>query len=109
MNTISTHVLDTVLGRPAAGVRLSLEMRTGQTWVTVGQGITDVNGRCQDLAPNPQKATYRLAFQTGDYLKQQGRSSLYPEVSITFVTTEDAHYHLPLLLSDNCYTTYRGS
>jgi len=49
------------------------------------------------------------AFDTGAYLRQNGRSTIYPEVSITFICDGKAHYHLPLLLSDNSYTTYRGS
>jgi len=52
---------------------------------------------------------YRLVFDTGAYLRSQHRASIYPEVAVTFTCAGDAHYHLPLLLSDNGYTTYRGS
>jgi 5-hydroxyisourate hydrolase len=109
MNTITTHVLDTVLGRPAAGVRICLEQRVNDTWRIVGESVTDGDGRCRDLTSNPEAGTFRLIFATGDYLGQQGRSTFYPQIVIVFRCSGDTHYHLPLLLSDNSYTTYRGS
>jgi len=109
MSRISTHVLDAVLGRPAAGVIVRLETRIGPSWTLVGEGATDADGRCRDLAPDAEPAIYRLTFATGAYLSRAGRSSIYPEIAITFTCDGEAHYHLPLLLSDNSYTTYRGS
>jgi len=109
MTLITTHVLDTVLGKPAAGVRICLERRVNDTWRKVGQSVTDEDGRCSDLTQEPEKGTHRIIFATGEYLSQQGRSTLYPEIVIVFACSGDAHYHLPLLLSDNSYTTYRGS
>ncbi len=109
MNAITTHVLDTVLGKPGAGICVSLEKRINQQWSHVGKGVTDADGRCRDLAANPEPGKYRLTFETGEYLTRQARSTLYPEIIVVFDFGGDAHYHLPLLLSDNCYTTYRGS
>lgn len=109
MTRITTHVLDTVKGRPAAGVRVRLERREGAGWMAVAQGATNPDGRCSDLAGDAAAGTYRLTFATGAYLANMGRTSIYPEISIVFDCSGEAHYHLPLLLSDNAYTTYRGS
>ncbi len=109
MSTITTHVLDTVLGKPAAGVAVRLEQQQGDGFVALSFDVTDGDGRCRDLAPDAHKGIYRLTFATGDYMKQLGRTTIYPEISITFHCGNDGHYHLPLLLSDNSYTTYRGS
>jgi len=109
MSAITTHVLDTVLGKPAANVAIRLERQQEGQWLTVSQGVTDEDGRCRNLAADAIGGTYRLTFQTGDYLREQTRTSIYPEISITFHCGGDEHYHLPLLLSDNSYTTYRGS
>jgi 5-hydroxyisourate hydrolase len=108
MSTISTHVLDTTLGKPATGVAVRLDEQKGD-WSEIGRGLTDADGRCRDLAPSLPAGIYRLVFDTGAYLRKMQRSGIYPEVSITFNCTGDGHYHLPLLLSDNSYTTYRGS
>ena|ERR1700692_1459536 len=109
MSAITTHVLDTVLGKPAAGILVTLEQRINEQWKSVGQGLTDCDGRCRDLIGISERGVYRLTFKTGDYLTQQGRSTLYPEIAIVFECSGDANYHLPLLLSDHCFTTYRGS
>ena len=109
MSRITTHVLDAVLGKPAAGVALSLEKKTGNVWAAFATCVTGADGRCADLAPDAPAGIYRLTFETGAYLERSGRSGIYPEISITFICDGKAHYHLPLLLSDNGYTTYRGS
>lgn len=109
MSKFTTHVLDTVLGKPAAGIRVRLEKRDEHQWTEVGSAVTDQDGRCADLASTASAGVYRLMFQTGDYFSRQNRATIYPEIAITFRCGNDAHYHLPLLLSDNSYTTYRGS
>ncbi len=109
MSAITTHVLDTFLGKPGAGISVRLEKQDSSGWVQMSAGSTDVDGRCRNLAPNAEPGIYRLTFATGDYLERAGRKSIYHEISITFRCGTDAHYHLPLLLSDNSYTTYRGS
>jgi 5-hydroxyisourate hydrolase len=109
MSAITTHVLDTALGRPAAGVSVRLERREGDVWISVAAGATDADGRCRALKQDAAEGVYRLTFNTGDYLRRQGRVSIYPEVSIPFICSGEGSYHLPLLLSDQGYTTYRGS
>jgi 5-hydroxyisourate hydrolase len=109
MSTITTHVLDTVLGKPAIGIVTRLEMRNDAAWAVVSEGATDADGRCRDLANNAAAGVYRLTFATGAYFERSGRNSIYPEITITFFCGNEQHYHLPLLLSDNSYTTYRGS
>lgn len=109
MSAITTHVLDVVLGKPAAAIAVRLERREGNGWVSINAGETDEDGRCGDLAHNARAGMYRLTFDTGAYLAGNDRTGIYPEISITFFCSGEEHYHLPLLLSDNSYTTYRGS
>ena len=109
MSAITTHVLDAVLGKPAADISIRLEKREGDGWAEVASGATDADGRCRGLAQDAAQGTYRLTFETGDYMAGIGRTSIYPEIAITFDCNGGEHYHLPLLLSDNSYTTYRGS
>jgi 5-hydroxyisourate hydrolase len=109
MSDITTHVLDAVRGKPADGVAVRLERLQNSLWVTVKESATDADGRCRDLINDAAAGIYRLTFSTGAYLASKGRSSIYPEISITFSCSGVEHYHLPLLLSDNSYTTYRGS
>lgn len=109
MSKITTHVLDTVSGRPAAGVSVHLERWHMSEWSEVASGRTDAGGRCHDLAKDALSGIYRLTFAVGPYFASAGRRSIYPEISIVFDCAGEPHYHLPLLLSDNSYTTYRGS
>jgi 5-hydroxyisourate hydrolase len=109
MSRITTHVLDAVAGKPAAGINVFLEAARGGTWAPIREGTTDEDGRCRDLANNAEPGKYRLTFITAPYMRANGRKSIYPEISITFQCDGVGYYHLPLLLSDNSYTTYRGS
>lgn len=109
MSKITTHVLDTALGKPAVGIAVLLERLDNGAWSTVSSSATDADGRCSNLAADASPGTYRLTFATAAYFAQAGRRSIYPEISITFHCGGEAHYHLPVLLSDNSYTTYRGS
>jgi 5-hydroxyisourate hydrolase len=109
MSAITTHVLDAVLGKPAVGVAVRLDKRGVDGWSLVGEGVTDVDGRCRDLCPDGGDGVYRLTFQVDRYFEEHGRQSIYPEIAISFVVDGEHHYHIPLLLSDNSYTTYRGS
>jgi 5-hydroxyisourate hydrolase len=113
MSRITTHVLDTALGRPAAGVRVRLERVGASGAELLGEGATDDDGRLRDLAP-PGPALvpgrYRLTFDTGAYLRAQELDGFYPQVAIDFdVRDGTGHYHVPLLLSPFGYSTYRGS
>ncbi|MDP8959754.1 MAG: hydroxyisourate hydrolase [Actinomycetota bacterium] len=108
--TISTHVLDTARGRPAAGVPVTLEVRDAQgDWSEVGSGTTDDDGRLPDLLAEPLVAgVYRLTFHTDAYFAD--RQSFYPQVSVVFrVADPEEHHHVPLLLSPYAFSTYRGS
>ncbi len=102
---ISTHVLDTSKGRPAAGVKITLEFDQGGFDV-VCLGQTDSDGRLR-LAEQPQAGVYRITFDTGDYFKGE---TFFPETAITFeIKDPSQHYHVPLLVSPFGYSTYRGS
>lgn len=109
MSEITTHVLDAVLGKPAAGIPVRLEHWLSSAWVPVATSSTDNDGRCRDLTQNAAPGTYRLTFETAAYFAQLNRTGLYPEVAISFLVDGVNRYHIPLLLSDNSYTTYRGS
>lgn len=109
MSAISTHVLDVALGKPAAGIVVRLDLRRNDAWISIAVSATDEDGRCRDLTNNAAMGNYRLTFEIGNYFGNQGRNSIYPEIEITFHCNGDSHYHLPVLLSDNSYTTYRGS
>lgn len=110
MSGISTHVLDTSKGVPAAGIRVQLEKRSGaDQWAGIGSGVTDSDGRVRSLAPATGIATgvHRLRFETGAYL---GPAAFFPYVEIVFDVQDTArNYHVPLLLSPFAYSTYRGS
>jgi len=109
---ITTHVLDTAIGRPAKGVGVVLEKRVGDAaFDAIAEGTTDDDGRVTDLLSAPLTGgTYRLTFLVGDYLTATGREGFYPEVPVVFTITEpDEHYHVPLLLNPFGYSTYRGS
>lgn len=110
---ISTHILDTAAGRPAANVPVTLARRVSSAWVSINSGITDADGRCKGLLPLDQMlevGIYRVEFSTSIYYEAQQQQGLYPYVDIIFeVRDSDQHYHIPLLLTANGYTTYRGS
>ena len=113
MSAITTHVLDTARGRPAAGVPIVLEIEDGDDWRHLGTGATDSDGRLRTLLPageRPAAAVYRLSFDTATYYESAGLESFYPVVHIVFrITRPDEHHHVPLLLSPFGYSTYRGS
>lgn len=108
---ITTHVLDTGTGRPASGVKATLEARTASGWQEIGSGVTDADGRIKTLGPVEVEAGHhRITFGTGDYFGKTGTETFFPAVSIDFVVNDTAaHYHVPLLISPFAYSTYRGS
>ena len=109
---LSTHILDIAQGRPAIGVAIELAKLYRGDWQEVGSGITDIDGRCKTLLGGAEleEATYRLRFATAGYYETQYLSGLYPFVDIVFsVAYPTQHYHIPLLLTANGYSTYRGS
>ena len=108
---ITTHVLDTGTGRPASGVKATLEAKTASGWQEIGTGVTDADGRIKNLGPTQvEVGHYRVSFEIGDYFGKQGTESFFPGVTIDFyVNSVDEHYHVPLLISPFAYSTYRGS
>ena len=111
MSAITTHILDTGLGRPAAGVPVRLERLDGAHYTELAAATTDDDGRVRELGSDQaEPGTYRLVFDTGDYLARTGQSGFYPEVVVVFALADPGrHHHVPLLLSPFGYSTYRGS
>jgi 5-hydroxyisourate hydrolase len=114
MKRISTHILDLVHGKPASGVPVRLEMQNASgSWRLLTSEHTDQDGRCAQLIPDGAELAagiYRLSFDTASYHAVQNSSALYPVVEVTFQVREgESNFHIPLLLSPNGYTTYRGS
>ncbi|MFI6438438.1 hydroxyisourate hydrolase [Streptomyces sp. NPDC050759] len=125
--SVSTHILDTSVGRPAEGVAVQLSARPGRDadWQTLGGSATDADGRCKDLPALPEGTTHvRLDFEVEPYfLKKQADAQqdapanrdsgatgvFFPEVAITFAVQPGEHYHVPLLLNPFGYSVYRGS
>ena len=107
MSTISTHVLDTSRGRPAQGVRVTLEQGAD----IIRSGVTDEDGRVPEIrGGEPLDAgVYRLRFLVAEYFSAAGRDGFYSEITVNFRIGADEHYHVPLLLSPFGYSTYRGS
>jgi 5-hydroxyisourate hydrolase len=111
---ITTHVLDTARGKPAAGVPVTVELRgRHDEWHRVGAGVTDADGRQRSLlvaGTTFQRGVYRISFDTAAYFAASATSAFYPAVAVEFTVTDPAqHYHVPLLLSPFGYSTYRGS
>jgi 5-hydroxyisourate hydrolase len=104
--SISTHVLDTVAGRPAVGVPVRLYARDE----LVADAVTDADGRCRLTEEATAAGPHRLVFATGDWFAGQGQDTFYPEVVVSFAVRDPAeHHHVPLLLAPYAYSTYRGS
>ena len=106
MSTISTHVLDTALGRPAGGVRVTLLNMHG---AAIGSALTDAEGRARDFAGKLLAGSYRLRFDVAAYFRESERECFFDEVVVSIRIDGSGHYHVPLLLSPFGYTTYRGS
>jgi 5-hydroxyisourate hydrolase len=126
--SVSTHILDTSVGRPAEGVAVRLASRNGRDaeWQALGGSVTDADGRCKDLPALPEGTTHvRLDFAVEAYFERSGKSQadaqqdapanrdsgavFFPEVAITFAVRPGEHYHVPLLLNPFGYSVYRGS
>jgi 5-hydroxyisourate hydrolase len=113
MSPITTHVLDTRLGRPAAGVAVTLEkLDAAGVWQSIASGATNDDGRAASLLGSSPLAPgrHRITFDVGAYFQQQQVEHFYPSVTVDFEIVDPAqHYHVPLLLSPFGYSTYRGS
>jgi len=113
MKRISTHILDLMRGQPANDVPVRLEWQEiSGNWRLLNSARTDQDGRCGQLLPDNQMfpGVYRFSFDTAGYFVAQKISGLYPVVEVTFQARDgESQFHIPLLLSANGYTTYRGS
>ena len=116
MGFLTTHVLDTAMGKPATGITIDLYRIDGETREKLATTVTNEDGRTDSpILPENQFETgvYELIFQAGDYLRTTGQAHADPlfldEVPIRFGMSEDSHYHVPLLLSPHGMSTYRGS
>ncbi len=109
---ITTHVLNLDNGRPARGVEAVILRSTGSEWTVLDKSETDDDGRINSWLADYKlmEGTYRIIFSTEAYYKRKNMKTFYPQVTIGFhVDKLDEHYHVPLLLSRNGYSTYRGS
>lgn len=110
---ITTHILDVSIGKPAAGVRVSLARVEDTERTIVGSGVTDADGRLKNLvpeAPGPNAGVFELIFETGAYFRGRQIEPFHPRVVVTIeITDASQHYHVPVLVSPFGYTTYRGS
>jgi len=108
--TLSTHVLDTSIGRPAAAVAVTVQRQDGSSWTELSRARTTGDGRVAPLALPDAAGVYRLTFDVGAYFSSRGVESFYTQVAIDFSVRDGAaHYHVPLLVSPYGYSTYRGS
>jgi 5-hydroxyisourate hydrolase len=111
-NPLTTHVLDTATGSPAAGLPITLERSVGGDFEPMGAGRTNQDGRLDEpLVNGPWRAgIYRIRFDTGAYFAAAKQAAFYPYVEVVFeVRNPEEHHHVPLLLSPYGYSTYRGS
>jgi len=111
MSGITTHVLDISRGRPAADLKVELQLKVSEEWKSIGSARTDANGRCNQLTGDQQleTGTYRLVFAAGAYFHAFHTESFFSDILVVFeVGDAHAHYHVPLLISPFGYSTYRG-
>ncbi|CAI0877973.1 hydroxyisourate hydrolase [Serratia fonticola] len=111
--TLSVHILNQQTGIPSPNVTVTLEKEQQNSWVTLASGKTDEDGRIKSLYPQDQDmlpGIYKVTFKTGDYFHQQQQTSFFPEIPVMFtVTKTNEKLHIPLLLSQYGYSTYKGS
>ncbi len=112
MGRLTTHVLDTARGKPAAGVKIALYRVSGNSHRKIAEAVTNDDGRTDAPVLTPlEEGHYELIFGAGDYLRATGQDAGFlDQIPIRFVVSDaDGHYHVPLLLSPFAYSTYRGS
>ena len=113
MSQLTTHILDTSIGKPAAGVKIILKKsEADSSWSFMAEGVTNADGRVGDLLKTDKilaPGHYKLIFDTEGYFKNQKLKCFYPSVEIIFEISDASHYHVPLLLNPFGYSTYRGS
>ena len=111
--TISVHILNQQTGLPSQGVQVELDKQQGSSWQHIASGKTDADGRIKTLYPradNMEPGIYKVTFKTGEYFKINNMSTFFPVIPVIFnVTKQNQKLHIPLLLSQYGYSTYRGS
>ncbi|EPO5461749.1 hydroxyisourate hydrolase [Klebsiella pneumoniae] len=111
--TLSVHILNQQTGLPSPGVQIGLDKQQGESWQHIATGKTDADGRIKSLYPqaeNMEPGVYKVTFKTGDYFKSQNMNTFFPVIPVIFnVTKQNQKLHIPLLLSQYGYSTYRGS
>lgn len=110
---LSVHILNQQTGLPSQGVQIELDKQQGSGWQHIASGKTDADGRIKSLYPqadNMEPGVYKVTFKTGDYFKSHNMSTFFPVIPVIFsVTEQNQKLHIPLLLSQYGYSTYRGS
>ena len=112
MSQITTHILDTTRGKPAAGITIVLYRGENDEWTEIARGTTNNDGRIPDLLSKNvilEIGIYKMRFETKDYFDKDRIPTFYPYVEIIFDLQSTDHYHIPLLLNPFGYSTYRGS
>lgn len=112
MSQITTHILDTSIGKPAPGITVVLLSGNKSEWIEIGRSVTNSDGRVADLLPNDTPVAageYKLRFETKKYFDARGTTFFYPYIEIIFEIATNEHFHVPLLLAPFGYSTYRGS
>lgn len=111
--TLSVHILNQQTGLPSQGVQVELDKQQGSSWQHIASGKTDADGRIKTLYPradNMEPGIYKVTFKTGEYFKINNMSTFFPVIPVIFnVTKQNQKLHIPLLLSQYGYSTYRGS
>ena len=112
MSQITTHILDTTRGKPAAGINIVLYRGENDEWTEIARGTTNNDGRIPDLLSKNvilEIGIYKMRFETKDYFDKDRIPTFYPYVEIIFDLQSTDHHHIPLLLNPFGYSTYRGS
>lgn len=112
VSQLTSHVLDTSMGKPARDISIKLKKNNNGNWISFAQGMTNHDGRVTDLLPPAlilKPGNYTIVFDTGGYFRDLGITGFYPEVAIQFSIDDNSHYHVPLLINPFGYSTYRGS
>ena len=112
MSQLTTHILDTTKGKPAAEVSIILYQNINNDWIEMAKGLTNADGRIPNLLEKDltlEHGVYKMKFDTGGYFEKQATVAFYPFVEIVFEVDSNEHYHVPLLLNPYGYSTYRGS
>ena len=112
MSQLTSHILDTSIGKPAKDVAVLLEYFHAGSWRKISEAISNSEGRIVNFIDEEkvlEMGLYRLIFDTASYFSRLNMKTFFPKVTIEFEITDGSHYHVPLLLSPYGYSTYRGS